>query len=121
MGNVIEEKGPLGVTLRCSAETWSQHILYGHPIMERQEHLVAEVVRAPDAIFESNDSMPDDTRWMYVKEGYAEHFQGALPWVKVVASVAGNGGDIITAYPAKHERGGHKEEALYRANNKTDV
>ncbi|MDE7011419.1 MAG: hypothetical protein K2O93_09400 [Oscillospiraceae bacterium] len=120
MSDFIEIKDKRGVKIFCSKSQWENHIVSesGHPIMRDNIYAVEETLRAPDIIYESHDSdPPGDYREVFSKEVESATYHSKQPYTKVVVSVVGGSGEVITAYPAKNPRGGTQGEAIYRAGN----
>lgn len=120
MSDFIEVKDKRGVRIFCTKTQWDQHIISGsgHTMMQDNVLAVIETLSDPDYIFESHDSDPPrDYREVYSKEVESATYHSKMPYTKVVVSVVGGSGEVITAYPAKNPQGGTKGEAIYSANN----
>lgn len=121
MGNVIETKGFRGLNFYCTESQWENHVIAeptGHPIMKNNIAAIIETVQHPDRIYESHDSKPPlDYRQIYCKEVDFATYHSKAPITKVVVSVLGNSGEIVTAYDSKNYTGGTKGEALYNADD----
>ena len=120
MGNIIEVKDPNGVKIYCSQSTWEQHIISptGHPGLADNIDAIVQTIASPDCIYESHDSDPPlDDRSVYCKIVQSATYYNNAKYTKVVASICGGTGEVITAYPSRNETGGTKGEARYRAKD----
>ena len=121
MSDILKVKDPRGVSVYCSENQWERHIineLTGQPIMKDNVEAIIDTIRSPDNIYESHDSDPPlDYREIYSKETKCATYYGYAPHTKVVLSVVGGGGEVVTAYPSKNPIAGTKGEAIYIANN----
>ncbi len=122
MSDFIEVKDPRGVKIYCTKSQWNQHIVSeetGHPMMADNVDAVVATISKPDYIYESHDSDPPlDYREVFSKRvESATYYSSSIPFTKVVVSVVGGSGEIITAYPARNATGGTIGEAIYCADN----
>ena len=86
--------------------------------MEYNKDAIKETIRNPDIIYESTDSRPpNDYRVVYSKQVTSATYSSTTPYTKVVASVCGGIGSIVTAYPSKNGRVSEGSEVIYRATN----
>lgn len=117
MGNIFEVKDYCGVKVYCTEDTWNNHIVSGHPMMEENLSSVLHTIQSPDVVIESHDSNPPlDYRVIYVKKELGASYYSFAPYTKVVVSILGGSGETITAYPSKNEHGGGTKE-VYRASD----
>lgn len=104
MGNLFETKDVLGEKVICSQETWCDHIISGHDIMENNLPAVIDTIKAPDKIYTS--STPD--RKIYFKKSsestYSSHTK------VITASISSSESVVVTAFPQKGIRGGINEQ-----------
>lgn len=120
MSDFIEAKDPHGVRIFCTRDQREQHIVSesGHTIMKDNVSAIIETLSHPDYIYESHDSAPPrDYREVYSKEVKSDTYYSKVPFTKVVVSVVGGSGEVITAYPAKNPWGGTQGGAIYSENN----
>lgn len=120
MPNVIEAIDKDGIRISCSLDQWNNHIIDGHPIMSKNIDAVKETIVCPDYIYYSHDSNPPlDERRIYSKEVSFATYHDKTPYTKVVVSICGGYGEVVTAYNGKNPKGGTVGEALYIAEGKT--
>lgn len=122
MVKIFEAKDPRGVKIYCEKSQWEQHIVTsptGHPVMLDNIAAIVETIESPEVIFESHDSSPPlDYREVFCKKAESSTYYGSsAPYTKVIVSVCGGSGEVITAYPAKHAEGGKKGDAIYHEHN----
>lgn len=124
MDKVFEATDPTGVKIYVERSQWENHIIdradgTGHPIMEDNIPAIIDTIERPEYIGESTDSNPpSDYRVMYIKASpHATYFGSKAPYTKVVASVLGGSGEVVTAYNAKYVEGGWKGELIYSYEN----
>ena len=117
MGDFIEAKDPRGLKIYCTKAQWENHIvadLTGHPIMKENIPAILETLQNPDFTRESNDSNPPfDYREVYVKEVEFATYHSKSPFTKVVVSILGGSGEIVTAYNSGNQTGGMKGDDIY--------
>lgn len=124
MDKVFEATDPTGVKIYVERSQWENHIIdradgTGHPIMEDNMPAIIDTIERPEYIGESTDSNPPaDYRVMYIKASpHATYFRSKAPYTKVVASVLGGSGEVVTTYNAKCVKGGWKGELIYSYEN----
>lgn len=123
MDKVFEVVDPKGIRIYCEQSQWEMHIIdradkTGHPIMCDNIPAIEDTISAPEYIYESTDSVPPmDYRIVYIKASPRATYYEKTPYTKVVASVCGGSGEVVTAYNAKKVTGGWKGEPLYYADN----
>lgn len=118
MSDIFEVKDKRGIKIYCTQDQWNNHIICGHTIMQENLHAVVETLLDPDYIYESHDSNPPlDYREVFSKQVPGATYYPKVPYTKVIVSVGGGGGEVITAYPAKDPTGGTKGGAIYSADN----
>ena len=122
MAKIFEAKDPRGFTVYCEESQWKQHIippLTGHPIMQNNLDAIIETITSPEVIYESHDSSPPlDSREVYCKKVKSStYYSTTSPYTKVVVSICGGSGEVITAYPAKNVDGGTRGDAIYCEQN----
>lgn len=122
MGSIFEAKDPRGIKIYCSESQWIQHIIppeTGHPIMKENIDAIIETLSSPDNIYESHDSEPPlEYREVYSKEVKDATYYNYTPYTKVIVTVLGGCGEVITAYNSKNPVAGVKGEAIYVGSNK---
>lgn len=122
MSVYFEATDPRGIHVRCTKEQWINHIVDGHSMMEGNEDAIRKTISSPEFIYESHDSDPPmDYREVYSRrEESASYYTPTVPYTKVVVSTLGNGGEVISAYPAKNATGGTKGEPVYEWTENED-
>lgn len=118
MSNIFTVTDRRGIKIFCTQEQWNNHILCGHTMMRNNLPAIIETLKAPDYIYESHDSEPPlDYREILVKETPSATYFPNIPYTKVIVSMGGGWGEVITAFPAKNPKGGAKGEAIYSADD----
>ncbi len=99
MANVFEATDPRGRRVTCTDETWDNHILTGHPIMEGQEGDVQAAIQKPTiGIF--RDAHFEDREVYYLLK--------RRTYVKVVVRFDGDVGTVITAFETDSPKRGER-------------
>ena len=100
----ISIKDYQGNKVICTTQRWSNHIIANHEIMKNNKKAVEETVSSPDSVYNSANY---PTRKVFFKQSASATYGSTLT-TKVIVEYddSTNEGEIVTAFPAKGERGG---------------
>jgi hypothetical protein len=124
MAELFRQKDPKGVEIFCESEQWEQHVLTGHSMMKDNMEAVISTIASPDYIHESHDSVPPgDYRIVYSKAEESATYYAKTSYTKVIASVCGGSGELITAYASRTAESGtmRDKEAIYIAERAAET
>lgn len=92
-------QSPLGYIVGCSAETWDEHILEGHPIMKGNEQTVIDALERPIVVYRSGSY---EDRHVYFGSTENASYKGKLQYTKVIVDNAADGThNMKTAFPSR--------------------
>lgn len=99
---------PLNRKINCSSETWSEHIINGHVIMESNLNSVKNTVENPEVIFQSNQTPIRDVYFSRTESSYSPLFTKVV----VEFNESSGTGEIVSAWPQKDISGGIDSEVI---------
>lgn len=100
VNNIFCTTDILGRSVYLDSNTWSKHIIDGHPEMEGQEDIVKYTVEKPDFIYESSTN---PKRELF----FAKQENSPFPklYTKAVVEYNDNMGNVTTAFFCKEVQG----------------
>lgn len=105
-----------GCTITCSTSQWDEHIIIHHPIMNNNLKAVKDTVKDPDGVYKSEEF---ENRDVYFKQSSCSSYK-LLTKVIVENTLSKNNnpiGEVVTAFPAKIEKGGIGSVLYRRTEN----
>lgn len=103
MSNYIEVNDYEGNRVCCTRNQWFSHIVPGHRIMDGNKQIVEETIKTPDIVYTSSTS---PIRKVFFKESTEATYSSDLKTKVIVEYDTAGSGEVVTAFPAKLEKGG---------------
>ena len=91
-----------GIIVTCSNAQWENHVVSEHPDMADAEEGVVNALEDPHV---HGDSKTHANRQVFVRKGVSPQHHHSL-FTRVIVEVAGNTGELITAFPTENPTGG---------------
>ena len=91
-------ESPLGMTVYCTKETWSYHIIVGHSSMMGKENEVKDAIESPSSIYESNSHPSSRDVYFAYNHQYNEY-------LKVVVHKFDTFAEVVSAWYQQTIRG----------------
>lgn len=93
---------PLNRKVNCSSDTWIEHIVSGHVIMNDNIDTVKSTIENPEVIFQSNQTPIRDVYFSKTESTYSPLFTKVV----VEFNSSNDTGEVISAWPQKDISGG---------------
>lgn len=106
---------PLNRKIICTSDTWNNHIVKGHVIMQNNINAVKETIEKPEVIYKSNQS---PVRNVYFSKVPSSTFPKLYTKVVVEIDEASNTGEVVSAWPQKSISGGIDPRGIIYVKNK---
>lgn len=104
---------PRGYNINCSTETWNNHIVDGHEVMEGKVSAVKSTIENPEVIYLSSQS---PVRNVYFAQ--ASTIPNLYTKVIVEMNETSKSGEIVSAWPQKTISGGIDPGGVLYVKNK---
>lgn len=105
---------PLDRKIVCKSETWNNHIVAGHVIMDGNLKSVKNTIEKPDVIYQSSQTPIRDVYFSKTDSTYYPLFTKVI----VQFNESGDSGEIISAWPQSNISGGIDPGGMKYVKNK---